>query len=353
MSMRGFSKFIRRNEIFSLISLLLFVGFWFACSLPLITEQLLHIIPPETAIRFSFLHPLTSGIGPGKRWFTEQYILICTGLNLLLLFLCFEKNKNFFKKILIVFIIFPLYGIGLLEFRTNAFENYFNDLVFVNYPSFNFSTIFNRRMIPIDKINSYDDFYLYARSIYDQNLDVLEEGWQLHDSAELKSIYYMNFVSSLWAYGNKDNPEEIGCVFDNEVHGMTHKKDLTVKDYLVSEIGCCDDYARILKLMLDKEKIKNRLVHVRGHIFNEAFFKNKWHVLDANINTMFHDSWFDITFRQPGERFLISTFPHNNSLFSEPEFFRASVGKFRLEVITAAVKRNLFPTYEYVNDLKM
>ena len=73
MKLETFKTNIKKNEIFFLISLLLFVAFWFASSLPLITEKLLHIIPTEIVIKFRFLHPLTSGIGPGKKWFTEQF----------------------------------------------------------------------------------------------------------------------------------------------------------------------------------------------------------------------------------------------------------------------------------------
>lgn len=334
-----------KKETFLLLSIILFILFWFSGSIPLITEQLLRFIPLDTLLKARLLHPLTSGIGPGKRWFIEQMCGLCIVVNFILLFLSLKSRKGSFTKIAIFCLVLPLYGIALLEFKTNSFENHFNEMSIENYKNLDFDTVFKRSDLKAQSINSFDDFYVFAHGLYQKKRPVLESGWGIKDSDELKSIFYMNLVSGLWVYGNKINTDKTGCVLNNEITGLTDPKTATIKTYLNSSIGCCTDYAYFLNFLLDKQGIKNRVVNVRGHVFNEAFYNNQWHALDANINVVFHDSWMNITFRKPNHDFKVSLFPHHNSVFNAKEQYRKIIGKFRYEMLTAAVKRNLFPTY--------
>lgn len=342
-------KFLEKlgeTNFFILLSLGLFITFWFLSNIPVIAEQLLRVIPLDYVLKFKILHPLTSGIGPGKRWFIYQYAGILIGLNFLFLFYLLLHKKKILTKFVACLLIAPLYGVEILHFENSVYEDSLNELSVVNFPNVEFDKIFNKSQVPVEQIKTFDDFTTYAHSVYEKNRKYLSRAWKIENENKLKSLFYLNFVSSLWDFGNIRNNKIPGCVLDNEQAGQIDPSKATVQTYLKSNIGCCTDYAKFLKILLDKENIKNKLVHVRGHIFNEAFFNNKWNVLDASTNAYFHNSWMGITFRKPGESFRVSVFPHHNTNFKNSNLYRKDVGSFRYEMIIAALKRKLFPTYE-------
>jgi len=52
--------------------------------------------------------------------------------------------------------------------------------------------------------------------------------------------------------------------------------------------GLCSQHAIIFNNILEVQKITTRILHLNGHIVNEAFTNGKWRVYDANYNVTFN-----------------------------------------------------------------
>ncbi len=189
-------------------------------------------------------------------------------------------------------------------------------------------------------IKSFKDLYLYVERDFER-YDFKKEEKQFEHEDVMRGIYYMAFVSGLWAYGNKNNPNLPGCSTGNEVSGPIPSSSVTVKTFLETPIGCCTDYATVLALLLTSRGIENRIVEVfddprsssPSHVFNEALLGGRWWTLDANINVAYAGNWEEvIDQRRQVDAFLI---PHSNMSY-ESLNYRASVGSFRTFMLTAA-----------------
>lgn len=159
------------------------------------------------------------------------------------------------------------------------------------------------------------------------------------------AVFLMGFVSQAWAYGNLTKPNESGCVFNNE-NDRSGLADKIFIDYLSSKIGCCTDYAYFLKTFLDHFKIENKLVLIKGHIFNEVKINGSSYVLDANINTLYTLSWKDIV--ESDLPFDVVSFPHVGTDKSNPKF-RPIIGHFRQKMYWLVNTRYSF--FEYQNQI--
>lgn len=166
-----------------------------------------------------------------------------------------------------------------------------------------------------------------------------------------RGVYYMAFVSGLWAYGNKNNPDLPGCVAGNEVTGALPPRSMTIRTFLDAPIGCCTDYTTILAVLLTSANIDNRIVEVfdnersalPNHVFNEAFLGGRWWTLDANINVAYAGSWKDVSdFSLTIEAFLL---PHSNMRYGSANY-RESVGAFRTFMLTSAAN-GYYSKHEY------
>lgn len=220
----------------------------------------------------------------------------------------------------------------------------YKDLHLESVVSDNVLEIFSKKHIDLikDEINTFDDFYLYVKSRYQKHKVYLSRIWQVGPEKKLIAIFFMNTVSSLWAYGNKNLTKKPGCVSINEDNDFKEVKNPTIKTYINSKIGCCTDYAFLLAFLLEKEKISNRKVSVQGHIFNEVLINGSWYVLDANTNLMFESSWQEIIHRKPNQIVKVKLFPHCNLINNGDDFYRPIVGKFILEMIYWALSRSAF-----------
>lgn len=106
-----------------------------------------------------------------------------------------------------------------------------------------------------------------------------------------QALFYMQWVSGLWSYGNLDRPDLPGCVINNEATGPIDPALLTIRTYLDSPIGCCTDYTVLFSMLLEAAGIETRIVTKEGHNFNEALLDGEWWTLDANLNVAFRASW--------------------------------------------------------------
>jgi len=132
----------------------------------------------------------------------------------------------------------------------------------------------------------------------------------------------------------------------NEKTGFREIRSPTVRTYLESDIGCCTDYAFLLKVLLDRAGIPNRRVGTAGHIFNEARFADGWATLDANTNMFFAGEWGAIQRRPHGSEGTVTVmvFPHQNSMDSGNPYYRPEIGQFCLRWLLAAAERTAPPT---------
>jgi hypothetical protein len=106
-----------------------------------------------------------------------------------------------------------------------------------------------------------------------------------------KALFFMQWVSGLWAYGNPTRLDLPGCVVNNEITGVTDPDDVTVRTYLDSPIGCCTDYTVMITMLLMAAGIENRIISGAGHVMNEAKIDGVWWTLDANLNIAYRSSF--------------------------------------------------------------
>ena len=180
---------------------------------------------------------------------------------------------------------------------------------------------------------------------FEKNKELLFEQIHLQDPKLNFAVYLMGFVSQAWAYGNIMAPSESGCVFNNE-HDRSGFAKKNFSDYLGSKIGCCTYYAYFLKALLDQFKIENKLVLIRGHIFNEILIAGKSFVLDANINALYTISWKDIV--ETDLPFEIVSFPHAG-MDKKSKKYRPIIGHFKQKMYWLVNTRYSF--FEYQNSI--
>jgi hypothetical protein len=182
-------------------------------------------------------------------------------------------------------------------------------------PTFNYTKVFDRSSYPLKKINTKQKFTAYAKSLYLKNKSQFALKSLPQELSE--ASFYMNFVSSLFHYGNIKNThrQNDGCVLRNERTGFKQVPDEkgTISFYLNSVIGCCTDYTKLLNLLLDSAKIENRIVEVHAwHVFNEVKVEGKRYTLDANTNLLFLAGWKNLMKRKKRSPYRYIKFPHMN-----------------------------------------
>jgi hypothetical protein len=329
---------------FLLLSLFLFIFYWIICSIPIFAKVAIREVSSDLLQDLGLYRRLVlltvSDLFFIRR--TDDYFIV---INILIAFLLVKSPKKFVASLLVLALLIPMYKVNIEWSETVSRRQYLRDIVVKNYPTVVFHQIFNRSMLPLDSIKTESDFYAYAESVYKLNRSKLQTAWQISDELELKSMFLLNFVSRIWPYGDPLDPKAPGCALNNRLVGMIPLKAATIETYLKSPIGCCGDYAYMLNTLLTHAGIKNRIVSVPGHVFNEAYFLGRWNSLDANTGLYFHDSWENITFRPYGQKVVVTKFPNHNLIGKYPESFRMNVGSFRAEMLIAAEKRTLEPTY--------
>jgi hypothetical protein len=285
-------------------------------------------------------------IGPNKVLWFKLSLIIGMTLNMgIFVFLYRHKGKVFRSSILVVIFILYLLSYNFYIFPTYNFQA-LNQLKVMNYPSVEYDVIFSKQHMREANINTFDDFYKFVKNRYVTYKDMLASKWDIKNEQLLQSIFFMNLVSAMWGYGNINNPDIPACVLINE---NTNFKELdtntiSIKTYINSDIGCCNDFAYILKIILDREEIKNNIVAIPGHFFNEVTINNKTYTLDANVNILFHSSYEDIQYKNyyKEDSVKVSIFPHPNLEQNNP-FYRTRMGRFWLQSLLVTIEKTAVP----------
>ncbi|MFA6303064.1 MAG: hypothetical protein WC627_08030 [Legionella sp.] len=208
----------------------------------------------------------------------------------------------------------------------------------VNLPSIDDQRIFNKQFLLDAEIKSDEDFYAVVNQQYNVHRKYLIKIWGVKNEELLQTLFFMNLVSNMWAYGNKIDTLTAGCVQSNEDTKHIPISAVKMKDiqtFIKTNIGCCNDSAYLMRLLLTRAKIKNRLVLVPGHVFNEAFINNKWMAFDATTNLWWHSSWKQIQAADITKPFTVSIFPHSNLVANTP-YYRKAAGNFQLFLLLNA-----------------
>ena len=160
------------------------------------------------------------------------------------------------------------------------------------------------------------------------------------DEAARKALFFMNFVSGLWAYGNQVAVDKTGGALSNEANNWQESTP-SLQAYLASEIGCCSDYAYLLKSLLDHEGIENRLTTIPGHVFNEAKLNGRWCMLDPTTNIFLETTWEELYAATELERdsLTVHVFPHSNLTDVHSPRYRSLAGHFRLMMLSRIANR--------------
>lgn len=141
-------------------------------------------------------------------------------------------------------------------------------------------------------LGSFADVQRQSRAAYSANADGALRMFS-SDSVLRRAAFFTEIASHWWAPGNLTERQRIGCARQNErtSHFAVAERDVTFALYRDSEIGCCDDYSHMLKLMLDGDHIPNRLVISGGHAFNEVTIGSRRYLLDAMNAMVVSASW--------------------------------------------------------------
>lgn len=145
-------------------------------------------------------------------------------------------------------------------------------------------------------------------------------------------------MANLFSFGNLNPNAPGGCANLNEQFGGPERifDDLGVDYYLKSKIGCCSDYAMLVKYLLDRAGMESHMlaIHTHGHIFNEVKIDGKWHALDANIGVLYDRSWNDII--DGLEPFTATMFPVISMNANQTDRYRPAFAAFRNKILMIA-----------------
>jgi hypothetical protein len=214
-------------------------------------------------------------------------------------------------------------------------------LKMVNLPPAHLTATYADLALCSAELQSWSDLHRHVCALYAERLVELHERWPDLDERERKALFFMNFVSGLWSFGNRTHVDEPGCAACNEEnHWSRQSQAPCLQTYLSSNIGCCVDYAYLLKSLLDHEGISNRLIRIAGHCFNEAHLAGRLRILDASINLYVDRSWERLYEEEAGpDSIRVLLFPHANLRDGAAPRYRSFAGHFRLLMLTRIANR--------------
>jgi len=204
-------------------------------------------------------------------------------------------------------------------------------------------SLFSKQPLLEAGIEDFAGLVVAARARFAEVRDPLRATWGIEDEPTLEALFYLNLVASMWGYGNPppDDYADPGCATINRATGDRRLPAPTVRTYLETEVGCCEDSAFLLGVLLDGAGIRSRRVFVLDHAFNEAELDGCWVVLDPTLDLWFHSSWEEIQNRVGEARnaFTVTVFPHPNLVEPGNPDYRPRIGQLRLAWLLRAIKQ--------------
>ncbi|MBT4888998.1 MAG: hypothetical protein HON65_05550 [Rhodospirillales bacterium] len=349
--MRKVNTIFQSTSSFALLAFGLTVLFWGVVSLPYISNYLLQVVgfDPLTLVKSGGV------LGPKKIYIFKVLAGVVSGF-LVLAMIPGLFHPGRFTRLLVVVLVLPVIWSSTIWINQTAQGVYAKRIHSMRLPTVDYDLIFDKSVLDPDTINSFDDFYRAVDKNFNKYQDVLKTRWAIKDRDYLRSLFYLNTVSGLFSFGNAIDVDGPGCAVSNEETGYLPRdqENLGVRFYLDSKIGCCTDYAYLLKYLLDRSEIESRIlvIPVHGHVFNEVNINGKWHALDANIGAFYQQSWNDIV--GGAEPFEVILFPTMSIDGSKPSY-RFQMSMFIRKILLVAASGAERGTYKdtlpsYVGD---
>jgi len=168
-------------------------------------------------------------------------------------------------------------------------------------------------------------FHNYIYSLYLDAKPYIDSHWGI-DSEKLKrSAFYVMAVGTLFEYGNKDQLGIPGCSYWNERIGGRLSYQQSQRQLLRAGIGCCDDYAYVLKAMLDLDGIESRLMTGSGHMWVEIVVDGQKFSADANTGLITASGWDELA---TANRIVVWRAPLSGAMPSSGERYRPMLATF-------------------------
>lgn len=290
------------------------------------------------------LSPPFGGFGPGKEKIFAS-VSVCFLICSVVLYVAdFRRKRLWIRSLLLVSLAVTYVGsVGMASAvrsyssRLQGLDAGFNDfggIRFEEYPNLDYEQVFSKKALKHLELKSFADLAVFAERRFSRFRPELQAAWGTGDNSYLRAFFYLNFVSSLWSYGNSVSPQLTGCVLINENTNLEPIPDekITVRTYVDSDIGCCTDYAYMLYFLLRQAHLEARLVELPGHVLNEVKMNGRWMALDANLNVFYRQSWRE-TIRHGGKKIGIVVFPLLALNPAHQQSYRPLAGSFRQSML--------------------
>jgi len=269
-------------------------------------------------------------LGP-KKILALEYLAVA-GVGVLLVGCIFTaKHPGMLVRLAVLSVIAPIILATHLWLNVAPLGQAQKRINIVRLSTVDYDAIFNDEQIKRGAIRTYAEFQMAVDRNFERHRDVLSERWGIQDEQKLRVFFYLNTVSNLFSFGNQDIRKAGGCAGESEQFGGKKRsyRALGVRFFTESEIGCCTDFAQLIKLLLDGAGMESRIVaiHMHGHVFNEVQLGGKWHALDANIGGFYDRSWNAIVDSQ--EPFFVTVFPVLSLKRSPESRYRPVLAQFR------------------------
>lgn len=345
---------LRPRVAFETASVFLLLILWIPLCLILVCGEL------AAKLDLAFLAPI-GGFGPGKqRIFVSLSVcfLICS---IVLYAVDFQRKRLLSRSLLLVSLAVTYIGTVGMASAVKRYSSYlegsdpsfyvFERIRFEEYPNLDYERIFSKKALKSARFNNFADVSRLAEERFSRYRPELESAWGKENEVYLKPFFYLNFVSSLWSYGNRLSPRKTGCVLINENTNFEPVPidKIDVRTYIESDIGCCTDYAYMLHFLLTRAHFESRLVELTGHVLNEVKLDGRWRALDANINVFYRQSWRE-TVRSSSKQIGVVTFPLLTLNPNPKQEYRPLSGSFR-QFMLGRVAMGFQGPFRYSEDL--
>jgi hypothetical protein len=312
-----------------------FLVFWLIVSIPVFNRIFFQLTDVDLLAHFGS----NSLVGWRKMeaWYLAR--TICFGATALFAFLLLPRQGRL-VRVAALLPLFLAYQVTLTWPEWARKDRIFHSEV-QHLTRTKYQQVFDDRQFKNPSIQSFDDFYQTVGQRFAAKESDLRREWQIDDP---------NVVANLWHFGNRLAPERVGCVLINENTGFKdlNEAKVTVRTYLDSDIACCTDTALMLKYLLDRSGIPNRLVEMIGHSTNEIQIRGEWRAYDATVGMSLSHSWEALS-KNPELEPMITFFPIASIRRGSPHY-SAPVGGLRM-ALTALATHDAPVSVRYSNEV--